>query len=221
MPEDRRAKKEKKETVELRCLFLKNKTHGTVTTKQNRRKTLFIESLHNLLIILKLLWSYLLKRSCKNYPVCRHLQKTERVPDLFPTEWRNKKFLLKKKKPGIPKYSRRFPFDYYSRNRPALITTTFEKLRLNCDLSFVMTATSPLSDCDQFRDYPTGRCLCFYAVASDHSANAKGCIHINQRLETEHWVYWTLLKSCLYQMQSRSLNIHFFCFVLFFLFVNY
>lgn len=98
MPEDRRAKKEKKETVELRCLFLKNKTHGTVTTKQNRRKTLFIESLHNLLIILKLLWSYLLKRSCKNYPVCRHLQKTERVPDLFPTEWRNKKFLLKKKK---------------------------------------------------------------------------------------------------------------------------
>ena len=221
MPEDRRAKKEKKETMELRCLFLKNKTHGTVKTKQNRRKTLFIESVHNVLIILKLLWSYLLKRSCKNYPVCRHLQKTERVPDLFPTEWRNKKFLLKKKKPGIPKYSRRFPFDYYSRKRPALITSTFEKLRLNCDLSFVMTATSPLSDCDQFRDYPTGRCLCFYAVASDHSANTKGCIHINQHLETEHWVYWTLLKSCLYQMQSRSLNIHFFCFVLFFLFVNY
>ena len=80
-----------------------------------------------------------------------------------------------------------------------------------------MTATSPLSDCDQFRDYPTGRCLCFYAVASDHSANTKGCIHINQHLETEHWVYWTLLKSCLRQMQSRSLNIHFFCFVLFFL----
>ena len=174
MPEDRRAKKEKKETMELRCLFLKNKTHGTVKTKQNRRKTLFIESVHNLLIILKLLWSYLLKRSCKNYPVSQHLQKTERVPDLFPTEWRNKKFLLKKKKPGFPKYSRRFPFDYYSRKRPALITSTFEKLRLNCDLSkFVMTATSPLSDCDQFRDYPTGRCLCFYVVASDHSANTK------------------------------------------------
>ena len=55
MPEDRRAKKEKKETMELRCLLLKNKTHGTVKTKQNRRKTLFIESLHNLFIILKLL----------------------------------------------------------------------------------------------------------------------------------------------------------------------
>lgn len=54
MPEDRRAKKEKKETMELRCLFLKNKTHGTVKTKQSRRKTLFIESVHNLLIILKL-----------------------------------------------------------------------------------------------------------------------------------------------------------------------
>ena len=127
-------RKKKKETMELRCLFLKNKTHGTVKTKQNRRKSLFIESVHNLLIILKLLWSYLLKRSCKNYPVCRHLQKTERVPDLFPTEWRNKKFLLKKKKPGFPKYSRRFPFDYYSRKRPALITSTFEKLRLKWTL---------------------------------------------------------------------------------------
>lgn len=55
MPEDRRAKKEKKETMELRCLFLKNKTNGIVKTTQNRRKTLFIESVHNLLIILKLL----------------------------------------------------------------------------------------------------------------------------------------------------------------------
>ena len=37
MPEDRRAKKEKKETIELRCLFLKNKTHGRVKpTKQNK-----------------------------------------------------------------------------------------------------------------------------------------------------------------------------------------
>ena len=176
--------------------------------RQNKTKTLFIESVYNLLIILKLLWSYLLRRSCKNYPVSQHLQKTERVPDLFPTEWRNKKLLLKKKKNrGFPKYSRSFPFDQNSRKRPALITTTFEKLRLNRDLSFVMTATARLSDCDQFWDYPTGRCLCFYAVASDHSANTKGFIHINQHcVETEHWACckwskkWTLLKSCLYQM---------------------
>ena len=55
MPEDRRGKKEKKETMELRCLSLQNKTHGRVKTKQNKTKTLFIESVHNLLIILKLL----------------------------------------------------------------------------------------------------------------------------------------------------------------------
>ena len=159
MPEDRRGKKEQKETMESRCLSLKNKHIEEL--RQNKTTTFFIESVHSLLIILKLRQSYLLKRSCKNYPVSRHLQRTRRVPDLFPTEWRNKKFLLKKKKTCFPKYSRSFPSDHCSCKRPALISTTFEKLRLNCDLNFVITETAPLSDRDQFWDYPNGRCLCF------------------------------------------------------------
>lgn len=48
-------------------------------------------------------------------------------------EW---KVIVKEKKNCFPKYSRSFPFDHYSRKRPALITATFEKLRLNCDLNF-------------------------------------------------------------------------------------
>ena len=90
-------RKKKKKQWNWGVYFWKIK-HMEELSQQNRTKTSFIESVHNLLIILKSLWSYLLKRSCKNYPVCRHLKETERVPDLFPTEWRNKKFLLKKKK---------------------------------------------------------------------------------------------------------------------------
>ena len=54
MPEDRRGKKENKETIELRCLSLKNKTHKRVKTKQNKTKTSFTDSVHySLLLILK------------------------------------------------------------------------------------------------------------------------------------------------------------------------
>lgn len=52
MPEDRRGKKQKKETIELRCLSLKNKTQKSL--RQNKTKqTLFTDSLHSLLLILK------------------------------------------------------------------------------------------------------------------------------------------------------------------------
>ena len=56
------------------------------------------------------------------------------------------------------RYSQSSPCDH-CHERPALVTTTFVKPRLNCDFNFVIKAV--ICDCAHFWDYPTGHFLFF------------------------------------------------------------
>ena len=56
------------------------------------------------------------------------------------------------------RYSQSSPCDH-SHEGPALVTTTFVKPRLNCDLNFVIKAVICVHA--HFWDYPTGHFLCF------------------------------------------------------------